>query len=307
MTSPISYLKQWLPDGHVEGGDYVALNPTRRDRNKGSFRINHHTGAWIDHATSDKGGDITSLYAYLFCSGNHQKARSALNSREFRYQTRLKDVKIKKPLDSKRRDTITYAYQLWQQGQPIIGTYADQYLHARGINLPDGITSLRYHRNLWCSDIGEYTHALIAAVCDENRVFKALHRTYLERGEAEKLNILNNKKMLGPVSGGAVHFGTIENTIAVAEGIETALSFHATTGTTTWACLSTSGLKAIRLPSLPAAENVIIVADNDENGSGIIAARTLCKRLIKEHRTVKVLRTRQHGDFNDLIQTMKGL
>jgi hypothetical protein len=60
-----SLLAAWLPDGHRQGADWVALNPTRLDRRKGSFRINVHKGCWADFATGDTGGDPVSLYAYL--------------------------------------------------------------------------------------------------------------------------------------------------------------------------------------------------------------------------------------------------
>ena len=59
------YLSLWLPDGHREGGDWVALNPTRADRRKGSFRISLQKGCWADFATGDVGGDPVSLFAYL--------------------------------------------------------------------------------------------------------------------------------------------------------------------------------------------------------------------------------------------------
>jgi len=58
-------LARWLPSGHREGLEYVALNPTRRDRHLGSFRINLRTGRWADFATGDRGGDPISLAAYL--------------------------------------------------------------------------------------------------------------------------------------------------------------------------------------------------------------------------------------------------
>ncbi len=54
-----------LPTGRIEGDEFVALNPTRNDKNLGSFRVNLINGKWIDHATSDKSSDITSLCAYL--------------------------------------------------------------------------------------------------------------------------------------------------------------------------------------------------------------------------------------------------
>lgn len=58
-------LNCWLPDGRVEGAEYVALNPKRLDRRLGPFRVNMPTGAWGDFATDAAGGDLISLAAYL--------------------------------------------------------------------------------------------------------------------------------------------------------------------------------------------------------------------------------------------------
>ncbi len=58
-------LHRWLPDGRIEGAEYVARNPTRADRRLGSFKVNLDTGRWADFATGDKGGDPISLAAYL--------------------------------------------------------------------------------------------------------------------------------------------------------------------------------------------------------------------------------------------------
>ncbi len=60
-----SLLQSWLPDGRSVGGEWLARNPTRADRRAGSFKINMTTGRWADFATSDAGGDLVSLYAYL--------------------------------------------------------------------------------------------------------------------------------------------------------------------------------------------------------------------------------------------------
>ncbi|MDR1276397.1 MAG: hypothetical protein LBL72_08485 [Candidatus Accumulibacter sp.] len=71
-------LSHWLPDGHREGHEYKALNPTRADAHEGSFSVNCSTGAWADFATGEKGGDLVSLYAYLFCGGDNAAAAVAL-------------------------------------------------------------------------------------------------------------------------------------------------------------------------------------------------------------------------------------
>lgn len=59
-------LRRWLPDGHAQGAEYIALNPRRADHRPGSFRINLRTGRWADFAIEGaRGGDLVSLAAYL--------------------------------------------------------------------------------------------------------------------------------------------------------------------------------------------------------------------------------------------------
>jgi hypothetical protein len=67
--------KRWLPDGQVEGQEYVARNPLRADRHRGSFKVNLRTGRWADFATGDRGGDPVSLAAYLFGLSQTEAAR----------------------------------------------------------------------------------------------------------------------------------------------------------------------------------------------------------------------------------------
>jgi putative DNA primase/helicase len=67
-------LASWLPDGRRDGHEWKALNPMRADHSAGSFSINLFTGAWGDFATDDKGGDLVSLCAYLFHTGDQLAA-----------------------------------------------------------------------------------------------------------------------------------------------------------------------------------------------------------------------------------------
>ena len=60
-----SVLSHYLPVGRNRGLEYEALNPTRNDRNIGSFHISKRSGKWCDHASNDGGGDLISLVAYL--------------------------------------------------------------------------------------------------------------------------------------------------------------------------------------------------------------------------------------------------
>lgn len=54
-----------LPDGRRDGAEWVARNPNREDRRPGSFKVNLVTGKWGDFATSDRGGDLVSLAAFV--------------------------------------------------------------------------------------------------------------------------------------------------------------------------------------------------------------------------------------------------
>lgn len=69
---------QWLPEGKRQGREWVSRNPTRGDKNPGSFTINLKSGKWADFSTGDEGGDLVSLYAYLFHANDNGKAAREL-------------------------------------------------------------------------------------------------------------------------------------------------------------------------------------------------------------------------------------
>jgi hypothetical protein len=58
-------LHRLLPNGKIEGREYVVLNPRRGDHHLGSFKINLETGVWCDFSSGDKGGDPISLVAFI--------------------------------------------------------------------------------------------------------------------------------------------------------------------------------------------------------------------------------------------------
>jgi putative DNA primase/helicase len=69
LASIDTLLNTWLPDGRRDGHEFKARNPTRADNKAGSFSINLKTGHWADFADTDpaaKGGDLISLYGYLY-------------------------------------------------------------------------------------------------------------------------------------------------------------------------------------------------------------------------------------------------
>lgn len=65
LNSIDNVLSHWCAGDTRQGHEYVTLNPKRIDSTLGSFKVNLTTGAWADFATSDKGGDLVALVAYI--------------------------------------------------------------------------------------------------------------------------------------------------------------------------------------------------------------------------------------------------
>ena len=81
LVAADNLLAEWLPGGKYKGHEYVVCNPLRADHRPNSFSINTHSGLWSDFATGDDGGDLISLYAYLFTGGKQGAALRAVAER----------------------------------------------------------------------------------------------------------------------------------------------------------------------------------------------------------------------------------
>lgn len=65
LANAAAVVRALLPEGRLEGHEYVARNPLRPDRRLGSFKVNITNGRWADFATGDGGGDFVSLAAFV--------------------------------------------------------------------------------------------------------------------------------------------------------------------------------------------------------------------------------------------------
>lgn len=310
-----------LPFGMKQGHEWVALNPTRDDDNTGSFRINLITGKWADFSTSDSGGDIISLYAYISRISQYEAADEILNKKANLSIRSLKPVKLAKVRDATRRENRVqhikdiidkiWAKCVWSGNSPV-----EDYLKSSGFTstIP---YSIKYHPRLYHSPTQDYYPAMVASVARwSDGASLGLHRTYLQKyGKNNRLDNNNkddvgvtkakispNKMMLGSSKGGAVMLSNLQRDepLIIAEGIETALSVYAATGLPTWAALSASGMINVEVPPPDVTPEIIIAADNDR--AGIAAANKLADRLLKCGHKVKIATPPKSGtDFNDLL------
>ena len=180
------------------------------------------------------------------------------------------------------------AVQLWRDGRPGVGSPVQTYLvETRGIPLRAIPSPLRFHPAApHPTGGGRVLPAMVARVDGPDGRPVGVHRTFLLPDGSDKAGIAPDKAALGPIAGGAVRLTPPGPVLAVGEGIESCLSFAVVTRAPIWAALSTSGLRGLVLPDLPAAATVLIVADNDP--PGLAAAEELAERATEEGRAVRI-------------------
>jgi putative DNA primase/helicase len=181
---------------------------------------------------------------------------------------------------------------LWEKakpGHPLLR----RYLRARGLGLePPPALRLAFLR-------GE---PVMVARVEGVKGLLGLHLTTLEpdgRGRREKRLAKGSRPR-----GGAIQLYPFEagTPLALAEGIETALAVRETTGWPVWATIAAPFMKEVVVPH--EVKEVVIAADHDQ--TGIDAAKSLARRLIREGRRVRLAVPSVEGeDWLDVLVRVK--
>jgi DNA primase len=258
-------VRQWLPDGEYDGVEYIALNPRRNDRNKGSFRINTFTGQWREYAIGERGSDGVSLYAYLRTDGDYRAAFKMLANDPLvlaAVATGLlappaKTAKAATPAAAK----LALVRRIYAEAVDLAGMPAAAYLQNRGLRptvVWEGLRAsvLRY------PGVGRHP-VLIAPVRALDGSLAGLHRTYLQPNGA-KLGVANPKLTLGQVRGNAIHLGEATDRLIICEGLEDGLTLYQELGVPVWVACGASFLHLLALPDT--VRSLTIAADNDPPG-----------------------------------------
>ena len=172
------------------------------------------------------------------------------------------------------------------------GDDVDRYLRGRGIVIDTFPDTLRCHPKLGYYErvAGESRSkmigtcaAMLALVHSPQGELVTLHRTYLKNGR--KAFGSESKKLLSSgIHGAAVRLHQAADTLALTEGVETALAVHLRTQHPVWAAINCQNLERIEIPEH--VRRVCIYADNDAHSEfdGQAAAFALARRLKKESR-----------------------
>jgi putative DNA primase/helicase len=194
------------------------------------------------------------------------------------------------------------ALSLWRRSTPAEATFAprivaDYLRNARGYTgaIPNVLRQLLSAKH----PTGTYTPAMVALVEHVDNGPVAVHRTFLRADGSGKADLDPNKMTLGPSKGAAVQLARPRNgVLAVAEGIESALSYMQGTEIPTWAALSAVGICNLVLPR--DATEIIIAIDPDP--VGVMKAHAAARRWLEEGRRVSIARPPLGLDFNDLVR-----
>ena len=186
--------------------------------------------------------------------------------------------------------------RVWSESVPLDHPSAEParvYLTARKLGgvLLKPPSALRCHPRLGYYDEGTRAAfpALVALVQDRTGTPVSLHRTYLAADGNSKAPVSAAKKMMPPVEKGVCSRSAIrlqpiscDGVLAVAEGIESALSYWTLTGIPVWSCISAVGLKRFWIPN--EVRELHIIEDMDPSGVGQHAAMSLFQRAVTRRR-----------------------
>lgn len=284
--APISHLAKLLGGEVVNAGTVRCPGPGHSSRDDSLVVSFHSDGSFTVHSFAGDGWRVCKDHVAAILGGASMPVFHEKNERS-------------------RVDGVTVALRIWDEAVRTHPTLM-AYLKVRGLEgmvIPEN--AIRFHpRCPWGN--GVTVPAMIGLlrdiITDEPC---GIHRTALKpdgSGKAEFSVGSASKKMLGRAKGGAIKLTADENVhegIAIAEGIETALSVHYAGVAPMWAVGSAGAISTF--PVLAGIEALAIFSDYDD--VGLTAARSCGERWVEAGRSVIVARPEHlRTDWNDVVK-----
>jgi putative DNA primase/helicase len=272
--NPLNVLKQLIPNGKIEGSDYVAPNPRRNDRRAGSFRIDIASGRFNDFATGDRGGDIIDLAKFVYNCNAAAAADRLSRLSSFSFLAGDKSAGSEDLPSKKKKIDPNY---IWSRS---VKSDDHEYLRRKRISSCNARVNVYRGRK-------QLVIPLIDSIL--NKCLKGLQ--FIQE-DGSKNFPLPFKGLFHVISGGQC------NTVVIAEGYATAVSIHEATGLFTIAAMSACNMKtvALKIRELFPYSDIIIAADNDDTGRQ--AAEEAFRAL---GCNTQIIYPTQGKDFNDML------
>lgn len=282
----------------LQGGNAAVIPGPGHSQNDRSLSLRRSGDGsrvlWFSHA----GDDASTVWRYLGLPNSTQGRE--LSPRELERQRKARQ-------DAQRADTarkLAFCRLVWEGTQPAAGTPVETYLRGRGIMGPIP-PALRFHPAAPLAyptkerpDPPTRPGMVAIATAADGKSAAGLHVTALRADGSGKAPMSNARRMFGELAGAVVQLAPFPagGELAIAEGIETALSYRDLTGSPTWAGLSTAGLSRFTPPA--GLQRLVIAADGDD--AGLKAARDLAERASRRCEAV-VMPAPDGTDWNDAV------
>lgn len=229
--------RELLPDGRRESNHWVARNPTRADREAGSFKVwlkGQGRGAWIDYATGEK-GDVIDLIVFVHGTDRSQALAWAKGwlgitrmddsqRQAVRQRAQNEQAAAEKRSADRERWKRKKAFEIFAGAQRIPrGSPAEAYFIARACPLADvpnlSTGSLRFMPSMeWWKGAqfedrngrrvkaraGPHFPTVVSALRNGDGVLTGIHCTFLQPDGSGKAPVDPPKLMFGTAKGSVI-------------------------------------------------------------------------------------------------------
>ena len=289
--------RRYLPNGRKTGRYWICGDVRGRVGRSMHVRLAPPgvPGKWTDEATGEH-GDLLDIIATSI--GASQLRDAIVEAHRFLALPVRPGVPPPAAAAGSPNRNAESAHRIWKLCRDIAATHADAYLRSRQIAV-SAQPSLRFHPTLLHRDGATLRRfpALVAAVLDNDRALRGIHRTWLDPRRPAKAPLAEPRKTLGAIRTHAVRFGTPgpDGVLIAGEGIETVLSVVTALPAVPAVSALSSGNLRVFVPA-PGLRRLVIAADNDDDGrDAALRLRRVCRAVGLEAAIVQP----RLGDFND--------
>lgn len=284
-----------------------GLCPFHAERSP-SFRLNVRDGGYYCHGCEAKGGDVLAFHRQRYglafvdaardlgawieeVGGNTPAVMPKSKSRRPpETPTKMEGVSDATVADLTK---LGRAATIWNDSNSIVTSPVAEYLFGRVETLPPVDTDVRYHPN--CEQFGHSGPAMISRIsmATDCRIGIGVQVTWLRKGGRSWAR--GERRYIGKKAGGVVRLWpdeAVTHGLAIAEGIETTLA-AAHLQRPIWAVLDAGNMA--KFPVIGGIDCLTIFADNDESGTGQLAAAECADRWLDAGREVRILMSDQVG------------
>jgi hypothetical protein len=301
----------------MSAADIAAKLGNANDEGGGSWRCDcptcsHHTLSLRDGsrkllAKCWNGCTTKDVYAALRDRGltAPRRRKNGLDG-DLPPQTRARHEAEAGAAKAKRQARIAAALDVWNNAVPINHTMVETYLAGRLCNAsPPTPPTLRFAPSVWSGKAGIARPAIVGLIQHETEGAIGVHLIALNPLDASvKVASEPRKWSLGLVKGGAVRLADAGPVLALAEGIEDALTFTLATETPAWAVISADGFRHFVPPPKLATSTLYLIEDQDNNQAGQRAVADTARRLSGQGYQIRIARPKIGKDLNEALHKL---